>query len=925
MRTQILLIAVALCALFSLARAQEAGPTLAAELAQAREAWLLEDDAQAEARASAIASDVRVQGELSRWFASFAASLRLKRGDTTGALAALQPITSRARDARTYFRAVRLLLAFGRADMAESLVKHGRQKHPDSRALARLEADLLLLRDDRDAALAAYCTIISSVASGRYPYELPSVSYWEQVEPWAECGESKVSTDQPTPRDEWRRGRVLAQGKEEPHASLCISPVWYMTDLPGLELCLLECSRDEKRAKQARNQLDALLAEVTKAQDAVDAARTPELRATADNALRLARAKALIEVRIATLYEISKGNGGEAEALAKKGLNASRADVGMMDVFAQALALQGKAEESRRFPLGELNRTAGLSIAIDPGRGPLAVQLYDRAFEAARVLYKANPQAGKAQLEAIRTTFGIGQETTIVEPGNLGLWLILKGDQELGLAYLEEAARLHTADAPGLSANWELAALSLQIQALKKTPKAAPIEGQPAPPNPWLALGQRAGLLLGQGLNVGSYMAGMGNPSLYMNYQEGTLVWAARGSKVGTEFLPALLHDTTALLAANSTPEELDALLADSSAESKQFRTTVDQFATLIDEANANRQNWEAREKAGQRAISVLSAFEARATFIRARFAQQPPANLEDLGKWLTKYQAALDPRRAFKSLPMSDEDVRYNELRTNKKIPEIYHSGLLVDAALALARKGAFAQAGDLLLLNPRPWLDGVSQGRRMQLASLFFRKCGQPEQEFKARMALAAQNNERAAPLALAEFPRARAEILEFGGAADVLDYIAMRYVPTLRGNAITQLIELAPELKTADPVLWFRNTPQDGAAFLYANSVQNGAVSVILENWPKILMTGDPRGTIWRMAIWCLVSDFTLGQRWDDSGMSSTADCIMCWRMLAQVQALIGGPGKLEAERLNALAKRCGGDLQGTDEEELFPEEG
>lgn len=923
MRSKFIFAVLALCAVASLSRAQQAGPTLAAELTKAREAWLIEDDAQAEARVSTLAADARVQGELARWFASFNAALKLKRGESAGATAALRAITAKARDARTYFRVARLLLAFDQGDLALSLAREGRKLHPDSRALARLEADLLWVNSDREAALAAYCTIVASVASGRYPYEPPAVAYWEQVEPWAECGEAKAAAGQPERRDEWRRGRALAQGKDEPHCSLCLSPVWFVTDLPGLERCLLECARDEKRAREAASRVDGALGEVTRAQDAVDASRgTPEERALLEQALRLARAKALCEVRIAALYEIGKGNGAQAESLAKRGLGASRADVGMMDVLAQALALQGKAEESRRFPLGDLNRNAGLKIGPDAAYVTMATQLYDRAFEAARVLYKANPQAGKAQFEAIRTTFGSGQESAIVEPGNLGLWLLLKDEPELGQSYLEEASRLHSADMAAVSAPWELAALALQIEALKKAPKAAPAEN--APPNAWLALGQRAGLLLGQSLNVSSYLAGMGSPSLYMNYREDVLINAARASKTGAQFLPQLLHEMPALLGANTTPEELDALLAETSAETKQFRTTIDQFATLIDEANANRQNWEAREKAGQRAIPVLSAFEARALFIRARFAQKPPASLDELSQWLAKYQAPLDPRRAFKSLPMSDEDVRFNELRAKKKIPEIFHSGLLLDAALALARKGAVAQAGELLLFNPRPWLDGASQPRRMQLAALLFRKAGQPEQEFRARIAMAAQSNERAAALSVAEFTRARTEILEFGTPADVLEYITLRYVPALRGEAVSQLIALAPELKEADNSIWFRNTPQDGAAFLFANSVENGNASVILENWPKILMTGDPGGTIWRMALWCLISDFTLGRRWDDSGMASTADCITCWHMLAQVHALLGGANKAQADKLTRLEVRCSGNAQEAGEE-IYPEDG
>src|SRR5690349_10134510 len=128
MRTKFILAAFALCALVSFSRAQDGSPTLSSELSQAREAWLLEDDTQAEARVSALGSDIRVQGELSRWYASFNAALKLKRGDSSGATAALRAVTQNARDARAFFRVARLLLAFDRGDVALAMARDGRAR-----------------------------------------------------------------------------------------------------------------------------------------------------------------------------------------------------------------------------------------------------------------------------------------------------------------------------------------------------------------------------------------------------------------------------------------------------------------------------------------------------------------------------------------------------------------------------------------------------------------------------------------------------------------------------------------------------------------------------------------------------------------------------------------------------------------------------
>lgn len=911
----------ALLALSALARAQEAGPTLASELANARAAWLLADDSHAEARVDSLLADARIKGDLNRWMAGFSAALKLKRRDVQGAQRVLRETLVNARDARAHFRATRLLLAFNQGPVALELAREGRARHPDSRALARLEADLLWVNGEHDAALAAYCALIASVPSARYPYEGAPVLYWEQVEPWPESGEMK-SEPAPAEEDGWRRSRALPQGKDEPHCSLCRSPVWYVTDLPGLERAILECARDEKRAGQARARHEAIMAEVATALEAVDRSRGGvEERAALERALRLARARALVEVRIAALFEIGKGRAAEAEVVARKGLSASRSDVGLLDVLAQALALQGKAEEARRFPLEDLNRNAQLVIPQAPGAAIGASVLYERVFEGARQLCKANAQAGKAQLEAMRTAFGQGESSTAVEPGNLGLWLLHKGDAELARKYLEDASQLHKADeSMSLAPAWELPLLSMQVEELM-SPKAIPAEGA----NPWLALAQRAGLVRGHNLDINAYVMGLGNPGMYFGYRNQSLPRFANASKRGQDFLPLLLHELPALLAARCKPEELDTVLGENSAESRQLRTTLDQFSTLIDECLANRQNWEAREKAGQRAVPVLCAFEARALLIQARFAQSPPKTLAELNTWLNKNQEILDPRKTFKSVPLTEFDVREAEMRSRRGIPEVFHSGLLMDCALALARNGAFEAAGDLILLNPRPWLDGVNAGRRMMLAALFFKKAGKPQQELKARMALAAIGDEQFSGFTKAEFELERAEILEFGGRSDLLEFITLRYVPALRGDAIDEFVAACPELKEVDSTLWFRNTPQDGAALLYANSFGNGSLSAIYENWPKVLMTGNPLGTPWRLAIWCVVSDFMIGRVWDDYGMASTADCLTCWRMLAKTLALGVEADKAAAEQLLRLEQRCGGSVQESFEVDDYPEEG
>lgn len=901
MRTWPTLICVAL-ALVALAGPRQAQPTLASELSRAQEAWLLADDAQAEARVAALALDTRVQGELARWYAGFNAALKLKRGDSAGAALALKPTLDNARDARAYFRAARLLLAFDQGAKALEFTREGRKRHPESRALARLEAELLWLGGESDASIEACCALIASVPSANYPYEPAPVLYWEQVEAWPESGLKLPAKDAAGKEEEsgWRR--PMPMGKDEPHASLCASPVWYATDLPGLERCLAECARDEKRAAKAVAKLDALLAEVASAIEALDRGRGGvEERAQLEKALRLARARALCELRIAVLHELGKGNAALAEKLARRGLAASRTDVGLLDVLLQALAMQGKAEEARQFPLMDLNRNAGLVIYDNPVLAKSAQ--YDRAFEAARVLSHTNKEAGKAQFEAVRNALGAGDESTVIGHGNVGLWLLLKGEAELARWYLEEASRLSKPDdAMGFSVPFELPLLAMQVEELNAAP--APAEGAP---NPRLEIARRAGLLRGFALELNSFLAGLGNPGIYLNYRAGVLPDAARASAKGEAFVPMLLGELPAWIAKGTTADELDAVLGENSEASKALRTTLEQFATLVDECNANRQNWEAREKAGTRALPVACALETRALLIQARFAQNPAKSLVELNTWLAKYQPMLDPRRTFKSLPTSEQESKLAEMRAKRGIPEVFHSGLLLDSALALARQGKFEDAGELLLLNERPWLDGVDQARRMHLAALFFRKAGKPEQELMARLAVGPAQG-AGGQAVLQEFARVRAEILEFGTADDVREFVSFAVVPVLRGEAIERFMASVPELKDTDKVMWFRRTPQDGAKVLYQATLENNAFSVIVENWPKILMAGNVLKTPWRMAIWCLVSDMAAQRRWDSFGLASAHDCAVSWRMLARIGALAGAEHKAAAEKLSRLEQRC-----------------
>lgn len=897
-------------------QAQDARVTLASELVQMRESWLERDEAQAEVRARALSQDPRVKGELSRWYASFSAALRARARDPRAA-ESLRPFLAVARDARAYLRATRLLLVLGLEREALAFVREARSRHGDSRTLMRLEAELVWLCGDMEASLTAYAEM-ASVSGARFPYEISVVAQWEQVEPWAESGEfvePAPSPDAPSSR----RRPPQPMGKIEPFVSLCTSPVWFATEVPGFERLLAEAARDTGRVALARQRVDGRLQEFKTALDAVDAAKGGlEERSRLEAGLRRARFVALAELRIAAMADLAAGRAPQAEALTRRGLVLARGDCALLDLLVQALAAQGKAEEARTEALVELNRNEGLKLVNWPSAMQGAMlQAYDRVFEAARVLSRANVAAAKTQLEALRATMGAGEESTSLDPGNIGLWLLLKGETELAQHYLEEASRNQALDSgPGVPPDWELALFTLKLPPAEKSDST----------EPWFDLATRAGALRAQSVNYAAFMAGINAQNIYFYRRDDGLVSAMRSVKQGAEIVVRLQSDFHLLLAARLKAPDLEALLKPDSTESRKLAQLLEQYATLLEQARGAT-DWEVRERAGLRTMPVISALESRALLLRARFAQAPANTLPELAAWLAANQTLLDPRTTFKSVQMAEQEVRLEQQRAAAGVPVVHHGGLLLDAALALARAGRFADAGQLLLLNPTPFLDLEGVSRRMFLASLFFRKAAMPDLAARARLSLPGRGQ---ANLAHIELAAVRPLILEFGTPQDVLAYIRAVLSTSLRGYQVEAAQAQTPELKDAPPGFWLEAPLLEVAAGIFASTLRNGTTAQLAAFWPKLLATPDSLGIHWRLAIWAVICDQPAQQRWDASGQSAAQDFLNAWQLVAEALSLKAESkdAKAAVAALRSKLQRCGGSVAieeegGGDVEEYYPD--
>jgi tetratricopeptide (TPR) repeat protein len=263
-------------------RADKAETPLAFELTQLREAWLFGDDAAASARLDALRQDNRVEGALARWMTHMRAWLALEQGDLKTARECLEAPLKKARDAREYVRAARILVLFGEFDTALEIVRRGISIEPRTNALRRVEAGLLWLSGQYEQALTSYTRIVERSTAPGYPYIGPARTMWSKATPWADAAaEPPPARDEDLEEmwDEWEPPEPAAKqdSKEqwtEPFVSLFPQMHWFATDLPGLDRCIAEMAADEQLATPEAGSLAQRLVDARAARDRVNNLRS---------------------------------------------------------------------------------------------------------------------------------------------------------------------------------------------------------------------------------------------------------------------------------------------------------------------------------------------------------------------------------------------------------------------------------------------------------------------------------------------------------------------------------------------------------------------------------------------------------------------------------------------------------------------------
>ncbi len=918
-RSFMLLLALSalLCLARTPARAQESG--LALELSMLRQSWLHDDDATAIARLDTLRQDNRLSGQLPRWLAAMRAALALNAGDTDTAGEVLQPLLEQTQDAREHARAIRLALAFGHTGLALEFARHGRARAPQSTVLATLEAELMLLHGDVDGALAAWRAQAGADPRPAYPHVPASGSGWANVRPWNVAQDAVRPAPPADDERRVRRGEPPAPGySPEPFVSLFMPVHWYSSVQPGLDRCLHELAANPAAVQTREAALEALCEAAQQAQKRFENFRG-ELAERNKLAVAAAEARfdAVCAVRIVAQHQLSMAQSEKAEATAQRVLAFDPDNIACNDLLAQAYAGQGKAEEARVGPLGRLKASAGLSVSMARiyTPGPYS-QAADRVFAPALALFRVNGQSGRDQFKKLRASFGDANNENGIPAEALGLWLFLKGEKSLARELLREASNVSGVDG-GKTLTRETIITEFALAQLGE-PSADELAPGDSIPDGDLALPIR------NARRVGQLISACADTTSRVEALSGVSIW---GSSPGTHFLmlgadampqgraklAALLHDTAGNLASTATKEELAKALDPTHTEA---RSLLDSFKGLADNLESLRgnDNWRTRQAVGQQAGPVFGKLEARALLLRAKLAQDAPADLKSLATWLAANQGSIDARALLRT-PADDLYARERTARTEAAVPEVVHADLLLDAALLLARKGHFADAARLLWLNRNASFGASTASLRHFMGSLFARKAGNSLLEGRFRLLSTLNANESyntTMDLALCELPAARKRILEFFGEAEVREYVQLHLIVSADTAATQRIYEAVPEMKTAPRSLLLRNTVQVGTDGIF-ESIASGGTGYALERaWAKVLITSETPRTPARLLFFVLASDFNVSanSRYH-TGLAESADVVHLWRMLLGWHKCQPNDARqvAAAAKLSALLERIG----------------
>lgn len=929
------------------ARADE-DASLANELANMREAWLFGDAETAAARLDVLRADDRLSGDMPRWYALMRATLAMREGDGETAWSAVEPRLADARDARDYIRAARVFLTYAHPQLAEKAIDAGLERRDDSPGLLRFKAGLQWLGGDHDAALETYMNLLLKDERPNYPYVPGYNRRWSELPAWEtpEADEKDSETDdEKEAKDKRAPGETDREGApdgliSEPHISLFMPVMWYVNDLPGLDRCVLAMSTDETLVRPRRERHAGLIEAARNDQGALDNYRggDTETRTGLEQSARASAWRALLNARIVAQAHLSNGEYEKAETIARDGLRVAYDDVALLDIVVQCQGKLGKAEEARTGAIASLSLVVGLDLSSSllMGGGPGAQEL-DRILEPALILYKANPEAGQRQFEELRKQFSQGRRT-LVFPGAFGMWLYLRGEYELARRYLLESSRFSGHDS-GRSLSNEALFVELGLLAIGEGDlsgdeqddqgdegEAAPApgpEGEEVDPvemaevgdaHPLLRKSLRAGGVMGATYSTVHMLRRLAEVDLWGGRSGiDALAMAATALPEGDRLVSDILFGLPAEIVEKVDPDELRAFIDPGHNATTALKGGLESLADTCEQFRTTG-NWRLRQSIQATAEPVFGMVEARAILLRAQLRHDGPRNFDELSAWLARYQEQIDLRRALQTSP-DDRYVRAEEARREAGVPEVVHRGLLLDAAVELARAGRPGDAAKLIWLNRETHIGMETPEHLLWLASVFARKAGDAllsahcliEGASRAQELFSYTNRDVARNLFELRFTRDN--LLEFGSTGDVLSYFENVLASQTTGTDLAQIVRKIPELKDAPTTMLLSAPSAWRIERVFAMSIENANCSVVQGNWAILLRAVEDRRSCHRLAAWVFASDLPLNYRHGGfSGCTVAEDVVEAWKMLQELYEQEGN--EPEATRIAKLITQTAG---------------
>jgi hypothetical protein len=847
------------------------------ELRQFRDAWLFGDDQSIAVRLESLDNDNRLQGVLPRWISLMRAGHAMRLDKPGVAEEAIAKVLENAKGPRPYIQAIRIYLLHGDIPRALNVASLASAVAPNVDSLAALKADLTFLNGDPTSALGLYTEILSKLTEPAAPYALSNPRVWSSAHNFEGNGGTTPPPDVP----------------------LFVSPYWYQTRFPGLEHCLLAMSKDKDLAATMRAMIPGGRENYDEAQDTLYSYRGGDAEHRAKLVLAVSKAKweLLLAVRVAALAALESDQPRKALGFIKNGEELGVEDIAYQDLTARVYGALGMAEEARSGPLARLRQRTDLrlgdaSILFYPtGRGRA-----DRVFTAALNLYRANPEGGEKQFEELRRSFGYNAESPVPH-SVIGVWLAGKGEFDLARKYLREGSKLQ-GYLGGKALYQDVAASEFVLWALGPAAQEQPEETPPEDeaegdtPEDEDTEGEDETpvedftQVLAQTGRAGAILSSLADTENLLEFLTNVSIWGRNGSihaltrpldyiPEGHAAIERLLFNYPTELADNLGKSKLETLLSDKHQSSVALKQSIEALSKSIDQVRSN-DDWRSREALGEAAPPFFGKIESRVLLLRAHLKASTVTSLEELTAWTETWQASIDLRTHW-NVNSSERLINARKAREEAGMPEIFHSGLLIDAAEKLAAAGKIESAALLLWHNRDCYLGVDSIQRLMTVAASYAKKAGL--QTIAVRCKLVAFNGERPRfaeednMKLIIELPQTIAHVKKYGDLKEINAYIEAHLIPRADTSDMQAIYRIAPEFAKAPAAAVATRPAKDGLKSLWLAALQQESNWVYLHNWAKLSATPTAVGACDRLLDYIVASDFPAHERRRFSGLVST----------------------------------------------------